>query len=209
MTQKLSRGSIVGAAFEVLDEVGLTGLTVRAVASRLGVRAPALYWHVRGKQDLLDGMSTELWRRILAGAPTNASTDWGEELRAFATVMRSTLLGVRDGAKVFGGAYMTDSSLLVSQEQNLGALAAQGLDPRRAALSWQLVYDFTLGFCIEEQEVRQSSDGRYDLEERDARIDADQHPLAAQFGRQAFGDPDTTFEDLLDILLAGVRTPGH
>jgi len=150
-------------------------------------------------------MSAELWRRILAGVPTDTAPDWCEGLRTFATTMRSTLLGVRDGAKVFGGAYMTDSSLLASQEQNLEEMASQGLDPRHAALSWQLVYDFTLGYCIEEQEVRQNSDGRYDIEERDTRIDADRHPFVAEFGRVAFSDPDATFEELLDIVLAGVR----
>jgi TetR/AcrR family tetracycline transcriptional repressor len=40
----------------VLDEAGADAVTVRAVASRLDVKAPALYWHVSGKQELLDEM---------------------------------------------------------------------------------------------------------------------------------------------------------
>ena len=46
--------AIVQAALDLLDETGMDGLTVRALASRLGVQAPALYWHVPSKQALLD-----------------------------------------------------------------------------------------------------------------------------------------------------------
>ena len=50
----LSRDTVVRAALELLDEVGLADLTLRGVAERLGVQAPALYWHVRNRQDLID-----------------------------------------------------------------------------------------------------------------------------------------------------------
>jgi TetR/AcrR family tetracycline transcriptional repressor len=42
---------------DVLDEVGIDGLTVRLLAGRLGVKSPALYWHLRNKQELLDAMA--------------------------------------------------------------------------------------------------------------------------------------------------------
>ncbi|HEX8806526.1 MAG TPA: TetR family transcriptional regulator, partial [Candidatus Aquilonibacter sp.] len=63
-TKGLSRETIVQAALELLNELGIDGLTVRALASRLGVRAPTLYWHVKNKQELLDEMATEVWRQI-------------------------------------------------------------------------------------------------------------------------------------------------
>ena len=62
------------AALDLLDEAGMDGLTVRALASRLGVQAPALYWHVPSKQALLDEMATQIWRCIgdvMAGLPAN------------------------------------------------------------------------------------------------------------------------------------------
>jgi AcrR family transcriptional regulator len=42
----LSTGAVVDAAIEVVDEDGLAGLTLAAVASRTGVAAPSLYKHV-------------------------------------------------------------------------------------------------------------------------------------------------------------------
>lgn len=52
----LSRERIVAAALALLDERGAPGLTMRGLAARLGVQAASLYHHVRGLDDLVDGM---------------------------------------------------------------------------------------------------------------------------------------------------------
>ncbi|AKU15318.1 TetR/AcrR family transcriptional regulator [Luteipulveratus mongoliensis] len=49
----ISVQSIVDAALDVIRETGLSGLTMRSLAQRLGVRAPTLYHHVRSKDELL------------------------------------------------------------------------------------------------------------------------------------------------------------
>ena len=49
---------------QILDEEGIDAVTARALADRLGVRAPALYWHVGSKQEILDEMATEIHRRV-------------------------------------------------------------------------------------------------------------------------------------------------
>ncbi|MFD3405808.1 TetR family transcriptional regulator [Kribbella sp. NPDC058693] len=46
--------AIADAALAVIRISGVDGLTMRAVAERLDVRAPTLYHHVRNKSDLLD-----------------------------------------------------------------------------------------------------------------------------------------------------------
>lgn len=68
MGRGISREQAVRTALDLLDDVGLDGLTLRALAARLDVQAPALYWHFTGKQDLLDEMATQLWRDVLAAA---------------------------------------------------------------------------------------------------------------------------------------------
>lgn len=40
---------VVRAALDLLNEVGLDGLTLRRIATELDVQAPALYWHVKNK----------------------------------------------------------------------------------------------------------------------------------------------------------------
>jgi AcrR family transcriptional regulator len=46
--------AIADAALAVIRTSGVDGLTMRAVAERLHVRAPTLYHHVRNKSELLD-----------------------------------------------------------------------------------------------------------------------------------------------------------
>lgn len=55
----LRRDAIVARAVEIVDEGGPDALSLRALARDLGVSAPALYDHIRSKDDLL---------RLVAGA---------------------------------------------------------------------------------------------------------------------------------------------
>ncbi|MGN7798811.1 TetR/AcrR family transcriptional regulator [Leifsonia sp. 22587] len=50
---KTSRDAIVAAGRELLETGGLDGLTMQAVAERVGVRAPSLYKRVRDRRELL------------------------------------------------------------------------------------------------------------------------------------------------------------
>jgi AcrR family transcriptional regulator len=201
MNRGLSLEVIVQTALGVLeDKGGLEGLTIRAVATRLGVQAPALYWHVRDKQELLDEMGTELWRRIGAGLTALPSDlPWDELMTAFATLTRTTLLGHRDGARVLSGTYLTDSDVLRHQEKTLGRLLDQGFTVRDVVRAYSLLYNFTIGFCIEEQAT--TGDDRYLLERRAERLDPDDTPLAVAAGPEIFGDPDERFADLIAVLI--------
>ncbi|MBJ6764564.1 helix-turn-helix transcriptional regulator [Myxococcaceae bacterium JPH2] len=49
----LSRARIIEAAVELLDDEGESGLTFRALATRLATGAGAIYWHIANKNELL------------------------------------------------------------------------------------------------------------------------------------------------------------
>ncbi len=204
-TKRLSRETIVGAALDLLDEVGIDGLTVRALASRLGVRAPTLYWHVKNKQELLDEMATQVWRQIASELDAlDENLSWRERMRAFAEITRRTFLDYRDGAKVFSGTYLTDSALLARQETALARMIAEGFSLAAAIRAYSLLYAFTVGFCIEEQAVRQAvtaGDTRYSIENRNARLDGSMHPLVVASSAEIFGDPDARFNDLVNVII--------
>src|ERR1700745_1360038 len=94
----LDRAQVVTAAIELLDEVGLDGLTLRRLAQELGVQAPALYWHFKNKQELLDQMmvtisTTEAPVELPAPGPA-----WGEWLAQRAPEIRRSRNSHRDGA---------------------------------------------------------------------------------------------------------------
>jgi AcrR family transcriptional regulator len=55
-----TRDRINQVALEVFIERGYDGSTLREIADRLGVTRPALYYHVKNKEDLLTGIHQEL-----------------------------------------------------------------------------------------------------------------------------------------------------
>lgn len=206
--KRLSREAVVRAALELLNQVGIDGLTVRALAHRLGVRAPTLYWHVSNKQDLLDEMATHVWREVADELDAiDENLAWRQSLRAFAEITRRKFLAYRDGAKVFSGTYVTDSALLERQEAGLARMLAQGFSLANAIRAYSLLYSFTVGFCIEEQSVQQvaaTGDSRYSIESRNARLDERTHPLVVASGPEIFGDADARFADLVGVIIDAV-----
>jgi AcrR family transcriptional regulator len=77
--------AIVAAAIAVADTDGLVGLSMRAVAERLGVTAMALYTYVPGKDELVDlmydGVHAELPGGYDLGAGWRAAvTSWATDL---------------------------------------------------------------------------------------------------------------------------------
>jgi TetR/AcrR family transcriptional regulator, tetracycline repressor protein len=210
----LTKAAIVQAALSLLDEAGMDGLTVRALASRLGVQAPALYWHVRSKQALLDEMATQIWRQVgdvMAGL--SADLPWREVMRTYAVTVRGELLGHRDGAKAFTGTTLTDPDVVRRQEATFANLVRQGFTLPDAVRGLVMLNDFTIGFCVEEQAVRQaigSGDERYSLDRRAELIGPQTAPLAVEAGSVIFGQPDTRFAELVELLLdtvARMRSP--
>ena len=55
-----TRDRINEVALEVFIERGYDGSTLREIADRLGVTRPALYYHVKNKEELLTGIHQEL-----------------------------------------------------------------------------------------------------------------------------------------------------
>ena len=74
----LSRERILRAAMGIADAHGSGAVTMRAVASRLGVEAMSLYNHVKNKEAILDGMVDIVVDEI--DLPTDAD-DWREAMR--------------------------------------------------------------------------------------------------------------------------------
>ncbi len=78
----LSRERIVEAAIELLDAAGEGGLTFRALAERLATGPGAIYWHVAGKDELLEAATDAVVADALAAAAEGATPR--ETIRALA-----------------------------------------------------------------------------------------------------------------------------
>jgi AcrR family transcriptional regulator len=61
----MSHASILATAFEVLDEAGHQGLSMRSLAARLGVTPMALYHHFPDRSALARGMSDVIYAKVV------------------------------------------------------------------------------------------------------------------------------------------------
>ncbi|MEU6989770.1 TetR/AcrR family transcriptional regulator C-terminal domain-containing protein [Streptomyces sp. NPDC046465] len=204
-TTKLDRTRVARTALDLLNETGLEGLTLRAIAQRLDVKAPALYWHFKDKQALLDEMATEMMRRMGEEFLSAHDPDWRVALTEAMRGLREHLLRYRDGAKVFSGTRFTDLSYAAPMEAMLRVLVEAGFAPGPAARAWFTMYNYTIGYVIEEQFTSPDparGEGGYDLAERAERLAA--YPLIAAAGEEIFGAHGRGFEAGLAAVVAGI-----
>jgi AcrR family transcriptional regulator len=85
----LTRARVLQAAIDVADRGGNDALSMRKLGQELGVDAMALYRHVRGKDDLLDGLVEVIVGQFERPSP---SGDWKTDLRQQAMAARQVML---------------------------------------------------------------------------------------------------------------------
>ncbi|MFD1545373.1 TetR/AcrR family transcriptional regulator C-terminal domain-containing protein [Nonomuraea guangzhouensis] len=202
MRPRLSRETMIETALRLLDEVGLEGLTVRRLAAEFGVQSPALYWHVRTKQQLLDGMADA----IILGAGTGPPRDgesWQEWLGRRARAYRDSLLAHRDGARIVCTAAQPSPATVRMFEQEVAGMVGRGFTPVLALRTITSVAHYVNGFALQAQGGR-SSAAPADL--LDGGMSA---PLAAALAEG--GDPfgEEAFEHGLRALIDGTAVALH
>ena len=79
-----TRREILDAAWQVARDQGLTGLTLRDVADRVGMRAPSLYSHFDSKHAIYDAMYGEAWADYEATTAAAARGGLTDDMRAAA-----------------------------------------------------------------------------------------------------------------------------
>jgi TetR/AcrR family transcriptional regulator, tetracycline repressor protein len=205
----LDRESVVLAALQLLNRNGFEGLTLRSLAKELRVQAPALYWHFKSKQELLDEMATQVFREGYqqVGTPPE-DLPWRDWLRLSGAGERQMLLRYRDGAKMFSGTYLTDPGMFVAMEASLQKLTASGFSLTGALNALSTVHCYVVGFTIEEQAVWPrpgDRDRRYAPEERAARFEEGKFALSRKVGEELFTSPDRRFELGLEVILRGLE----
>lgn len=135
-TSGLNRQAVVDAALELLAESGIDGLSMRALADRLGVKAASLYWHVRDKQQVLELLAEALLDRV---SVTSKSTDWREPVRGACAQLAELLADeATAGTVILAALPVIQRSRLA--EHLTEVLAAAGL-PEAGAAAFALIVD--------------------------------------------------------------------
>ncbi len=138
----LDRQIILDQAFVILRDDGLAALTMRRLATDLGVAPGALYWHVASKQELVASVAELIVvrgpRPISSTDPTTAAHD-----------LRDALLAVRDGADVVSFALALSSDRL--EPLSRLEMAFSQLPAEQACWAARAMTHYVLGATAEEQ----------------------------------------------------------
>jgi AcrR family transcriptional regulator len=149
---RLQRSAVVARAMDMADTEGLDALTIRRLATELGVTPMALYWHFADKDALLHAISERLWddaAAIVAGAdagdpeaarpgpsgpgPSGQGPAGWASLRMITAGLVEALRRHPGCAQLAFLAVLGCESGLALTERSLAILADQGFDARQSA----------------------------------------------------------------------------
>jgi len=95
--QGLTRERLVGAALELIGEEGLEGLSMRALADRLEVKAASLYWHVRDRRELLELLAESILDTV---APPRRGSAWRQAVLDAAAALGTRVSAQKDANRI-------------------------------------------------------------------------------------------------------------
>lgn len=145
------RSDVIARALDVLDRYGLGDLSMRRLASELGVQPSALYHHVANKQALLAAVADEILRR--RPRPRNTPGAWDAQVAATCRWVRDATLAYTDGAEVVATAYAF--GLGAREPYDVLVVALRSADPESQAdlaeVGARTLLHFVFGHVAHEQ----------------------------------------------------------
>jgi TetR/AcrR family tetracycline transcriptional repressor len=201
---QLTLEAVVEAAARVMARDGYAGLTMRAIADALGVRAPALYWYVPNKEAL----EVALYDHLMADFVIVVSgDDWREQVRQAARQLRAYMRTRRDISRVAPHGFSMGPNTVSQLEGGTGILLGAGLSPKEAAYGFNMLYGYVLNWVEAEADWRErQAAGERRVDERPV-FDPAAYPNLAITGAWFFNDdPEGRFEFGLDCMIAGLET---
>lgn len=142
-----SREAVLSAAVELLDEAGAAGLTIRALAARLGGGPASIYWYVSGREELLDLAADSVLEAVLRQVEGVGQGDPIGDLRTIGVVLFDVIVD-----RPWLGAYVmraTDAGRQVHSMMLYEKIGQQvlrlGLDARASFHAASAIVGFVIG----------------------------------------------------------------
>ena len=218
----LTRDGVFRAAVKLADDGGIAALTMRNLATELGVEAMSLYHHVADKDEVLDGMVdvvvSEVNARMaeLDGPSGRADSAWKTAVRHRILTAREVLLGHRWAAGVIESRTTMSPTVMRYYDSLMGLLREAGLSVSLVHHAMHALGSRALGFTQELYAPQNDADPGMDVAAIMRGQLADEYPHITEIAVIEAGnhDPDSTlgwcddqveFEFGLDLLLDGLE----
>lgn len=203
----LNRNQVLAAAAEIADERGIGAVTMREVASRLGVEAMSLYNHVANKDDILDGMVDLVIEQV--ELPSDV-IGWREAMRRRAVSAHEVFGRHPWVPQLLDSRETSGPSRMLYLDWVLGTLVTAGFPLEDAARAFSLLDSYIYGFGI--QQFNMSADADASPEEMAeailASIPVEKYPYLhrmASHAMQSGYDAEADFNFGLELILDGLE----
>jgi AcrR family transcriptional regulator len=203
----LNRDRVLAAAVEIADERGIGAVTMREVASRLGVEAMSLYNHVANKDDILDGMVDLVIEEV--DLPSGV-VGWREAMRRRAVSAHQVFGRHPWVPQLLDSRETSGPSRMLYLNWVLGTLMTAGFSLEGAARAFSLLDSYIYGFGI--QQFNMSAEGDASPEEMAeailASIPAEKYPYLHRMASHAMEsgyDAESDFDFGLQLILDGLE----
>lgn len=153
---------------EAAHDLGLEGLTLKAVADHLGVSVAALYHHVSGKDDLMRVAAEESTRAI--PLPVDRGQHWAQWLLDWANYNRAVFTAQPGLLGQYLEGAIQPESVVQNLETILSVLVREGFSVQDANAAYELVTSCALGAVVGARWERASARDDADLAARYRRI---------------------------------------
>ena len=195
--EPVTRERAVRVAVALADAGGIPSLSMRKLAGELGIEAMSLYYHVSGKEDLLDGMVESVVSEM--AIPVDGAS-WRPALRERADSARAVL--ARHPWAISQMDARTTQATLRLHDAIIGCLLRAGFSMALAAHAMSLVDSYVHGFAL--QEASLPTDATGDISEAtEAILDQtrmmEAFPNLAEMGRTLVMQPGYAYGNEFDF----------
>lgn len=177
--EPVTRERAIVTAVAIADSGGMASLSMRKLAAELGVEAMSLYYHVKSKDDLLDGMLDAVYREI--EFPTTG-VDWRTAMVERARSTRR-VLGRHPWAISMDARTSPGPATLGHLDSVIAVLRAAGLSMPTVGHAMSLLDSYTQGFAMQEATLPLDASG--DIGAATEEIMAQQEMMADAFSHLA------------------------
>jgi AcrR family transcriptional regulator len=199
----LSRDLIVSTALHVLERDGLSGLSLRRVATALDTGAASLYVYVANLEELHALM---LDRALAAVQPAEApSLPWRDRLKAFLLAYLHVLYKRQGLAQLALSTIATGPNSLRIWEVLLGLLNEGGVNDLRAAWGIDLLTLYVTAIASEQSIRRERDQGLGRVKSTLSTVSEKQFPLVFALKEALLsGGGEARGEWALDVMIDGI-----
>ena len=144
---RLDRERVLHAAVDLADRGGLAALTIRSLADELAVKPMTVYYYVKNKDEILDGIVDLVFAEM--ELPT-VGGDWREELTRRARSARTVLRRHPWAIPLLESRTSPGPATLRHHDAVLGTLRSAGFSAAGTAHAYALLDAFVYGHAVQE-----------------------------------------------------------